>query len=430
MRGEPRCSSVPRHGRRSFGLLLIASAFLGLVAVASCDSADNATSRGSRIVSANEGDVRVLSIQDLWATDWPRRVILGIDTVLSPEAEEPALGRISAVAVGEDGRIAALDGMAGEAWVWEPADSAWVRVATAGEGPAELGSASGAWWAGDTLEIYDASRTRLLRLADGTTPVGTGIPLPGTREAGFLAAPYGNSEGFLAVFLNYPDMEQPEGVQRLNLTAVWVPVSAGDASVPDTLGTWPGRAWAVSPQGYGPLPFGPDTYIDANATGIVVADGAEPRTSVLALDGAVRARIRWDASSRPIGDDVTRFIERNLEQVPEEARAAARALMESLPYPQSLPYTGGVVMGEEEIWVEQWVGGEIELRGRALPESEWRVVGMGANPTVERLRIPAGVKPVEVLSPDSVVVLLRDDMDREGIGILLLGGDDGPINHS
>ncbi len=398
---------------------LLAAGFLG-----GCGSDSGRTSAAPGIVRTTEAGVSILSIQGLWSSAWPARNIARIDTLLPPGASDPALGMISAIALSEDGKLAVLDGMAKEVWIFNQRIGIWNRIAAEGEGPAELGSATGAWWAGDTLSVYDASRRRIVQFAEGHTPIGTGLPLPGTRDSAFRVVPYGNSSGFLGILSAYPDLAAEEGVQRPNLTVVWVPVLPEDARSPDTVGVWPGRAWAVRPLSNAPLPFGPDTHIHANHQGIVVSDGSGTEAFILNFDAQVMATVRWDARPEGARDRVSEFLGRSLGAVPEENRPAARVLLEGIPFPEILPFLGGALMGDEEIWLAKWFGSELEYRELNWPRTEWRAIGLGTNPTVEMVTFPEGVLPLSPLSRERVLTLLQDDLGRQGVGIAFIGDND------
>jgi hypothetical protein len=382
-------------------------------------------SMNHKVSKSLEGEVEVIHVRGMWSQHWPERVVTRIDTVLPPESVMINLAELSAVAVGDDGQVALVDGMTEEVWARLRRGGTWTRMAERGEGPAELVSASGAWWVGDTLGVFDGARRRVLWIAPSKPPASFALPIPGPRDASIRTVPFGDSGGFLGLLSAHPDPTAVQALQRPTLTVLWMPISSEQLEAFDTLGRWPGRTWVVRENLETPLPFGPDTYVHANRRGIVVADGALPLASVFDFEGNPRVRIQWVGSAREAQIQVDEFLERQLAAVPEETRPSARSLLTSLPYPETLPYSGGVLMGDNEVWVAKWFGTEVEARGVNWPRTEWRAVGILPPHKVGRITFPGGVLPVIPLSHSETVVILQDDFGRKGIGIAQLELMDG-----
>lgn len=103
---------------------------------------------------------------------------------------------------------------------------------------------------------------------------------------------------------------------------------------------------------------------------------------------------------------------------------------ERIPWPETLPHLGALRIGADGALWPGWP----ERLGVEFPERpelvrEWRVIHAGdgtAPPRVHRVLLPAGAT---LLAPDDpgrggghFFILLRDGMDRQGVGILRVEG--------
>jgi hypothetical protein len=360
---------------------------------------------------------RMVQLGALWAGDWPRLDLLGVDTLLSPASEAPAVGRMGHLAFGEDQNLVLVDEMSQEVWLREAHSARWTLLTQQGGGPTEIGYAGGLWWEGDTISIYDSRASRLLRLTEDGSAVGPGIRLAQPSRTETRAALGPVRGGILLVTTGMPDITALPGEQRPLRTLVRVGITDGTSTSWDTLGVWKGKTWAVLANGYGPVPFSPDAFLAARGEHVVACDGGAPEVMELSVAGGAVTRLSWVDPPRPAESLKAAFIERSLEQVPPEGRPTVRAILESMQMPDSLPAVGSVLAGPSSVWVARWFGTDLEYPEQAWPPTEWRWIGLASPVSVRALDLPSGMLPVEAVDDSTLLVLLRDDMAREGVGI-------------
>lgn len=424
MRSCP-AESIWRDPHPFSALDAILSSIVAIVLLVGCGPGVVEKSGEEMIQDTVMGGRREVHLGRLWANTWSRLEVASIDTLLSPSAEEPAIGRIDHVSLGEEGGLALVDGISQE--VWRKTLDGWELVTRSGEGPAEVGFAGGLWWLADTLVVFDARRLRLLRFGPSGDPIGTGISLgsiglPETRTASRTSLGGTSSEVFV-VRSDFPNMVGDFGIQRPKRVLLRVALTPEALEPPDTLGIWPGRAWFLIEQGMGPLPFGPDTYLAFAGESVMVCDGEKMEAWRIDRRGLPSTRIVWEGAPESVGSRKTEFIEKGLSPLPPEGQARARGMLEAVPYPEMLPTVGRALAAGDEVWLAEWFGGEVESLQENWPRTEWRLIQLTSPLRAWGLSFPPGVMPVQPLPGLGALVILMDDLGRQGVGIANLEED-------
>jgi hypothetical protein len=98
-------------------------------------------------------------------------------------------------------------------------------------------------------------------------------------------------------------------------------------------------------------------------------------------------------------------------------------MLEAVPYPDTLPTIGRALASEDAVWLAEWFGGEVESLQENWPRTEWRIIQLTSPLRAWGLSFPPGVMPVQPLPGLGALVILMDDLGRQGVGIANLEED-------
>lgn len=423
---------------------------VGIVGLIGCEASPDG-SRTSITMVEDEG-VPALRIEGLWDSDWPHVPSLEVDTVISPsDGDELGLVAPLHAAILAGGRIVIAD--AGTRRVWIASDAGgWTAGPGPGPGPGELRSIGGVWSADEGFVVHDRQTGDLVRF-DGNgewidrTGVGIEHAAHGSGDAFGTWVPsvqhLGGGEWLVAV-PRISSVRSDGPTQTADAQFVWVFGHPAEREVP--LGAGPLRPLFVEGGGGAPIPYAQSAYVAAASGSVVMFRGVDPSVEQLGPDGATTRRIRWTDPPQALGEShreaLGEFMRASApSEMPSQALEGMIAtLRERLPLPERLPYLGDLRLGGDgAIWL-----GWPERSGLETPTEpelvrEWRVVPPAAwagQPQVLRVTLPdgatllgpateAGVERAPgwsgAVGRGAFFLLLRDEMGRQGIGVLRYG---------
>lgn len=383
-------------------------AFLGIMV--GCDAPDEGGIDCSACVSGSP-------YSDLWSDRWPEVRLLAVDTLLRPGADVPPIGALNHASLSPSGSLAVSDSLTGEVWV-KKARRPWTRAVMEGDGPREVRFVGGLWWTGDTLHVFDAVRSRVMSLTGGLEPIGDGWALPIPDGVAERRLVLGSRDAVVIRTSGVIGPETEEGVYRSEMTLQLI----RRTGAVEVLGSWPGRSWMRTPGGYGPQPFGARTHVHGRGRYVFVADGAERWVRGLPVDGGTEIEWAW-TDPRPVLSDSLRALwqEAALSSVPPPQRSLAARMMQDIPLPDSLPSIGGLLGGEEGVWVARWYPTSVERLGTGVPASEWRILPLDGERSVGSIAIRAGAQPVALLPGRRVLLRIEDEWGRRGVAVARWG---------
>lgn len=392
------CASIP--------FLIVFGALIG---------ACSEQSTGSPVTVSDSTGIRVITVDSLWTRAWPELNLAKVDTLLRPDAEDPAFGTVALAVLNQRGMLAVLDGQANEVRVRPNPEGEWFLVSQEGGGPTETGAVSALWWKGDTLAVYDSRGTRLLRFEQGRYLAEEGALLPGGESTPNRAVA-GSRESVIVEFYESLGSASAMGVQRPHRTVI----RADSAGTVDTIGVWPGTTRVRQPTSYGLLPFGAATYVEGTPRRITIADAAHPTVFVVGPRGELEILFRWTDPPRLLTEARTdRFAARMLEKVSEQQRSFVETILEELPFPDTLPRVGDLLASDSAVLIARFPDhGVVGIPEEPYPAMQWRIVHWTDPDGIRSLSLPEGVVPLEILSDGRLLVRIEDDLGRHGVAIL------------
>lgn len=350
------------HG--SLVILVVASLAPGGCGESGSDTSDAYTVRdsaGVRIVEA----------------DWDRLPVL--DTVEAEPAftvgseEHVPLDRVRAARLLPGGRIAIGYGASPEVVVIDTAGREATTIATAGEGPDELGAVASLHVeaGGERLGVYDPVRRRysIFDLNGGLVderslrevwPGRGGVAVTMWAPPAFVPL---HPEDFLIGAVAAPP--ETRGIERAEL-----PLLRIRGTGVDTVTRYRGHQFYRNPRDSGPVLLGARVAYAAAPDGIWLADTATPSVARWSSPGSPELIVRWSRDlDRTLTDaDVRALVSRLMEQLAEEQRRMARQYLERLPVPDRYPAVGDVLADDRGVL---WVGEHHDVgfpRIRLIPD--------------------------------------------------------------
>ena len=431
----------------------LSSIALGLTVIGCADSPAPA---GDRIQLFDDGGVSVVVLKDLWSSDWPGLPGVSVDTVVGPLAGDD-LGLMAPLhaAFLSDGRMVLADVGTRRVWISSAAGE-WREGPGPGAGPGEFRAIGGVWAKDGAFIVHDPQAGDLIHFdAEGRLierhPVGN---LEARHGTGVRAGPWAptvqhlGAESWLVSVAGPPESVGSGSVMQAHFR--FTLVSGNPSHRELQIGTGPTRPVFVEGGGGAPVPFAPSAFAAGAAGSIAIFQGGQPKVEILDQGGTVISRVQWTDVPRPLDANHRGALGDYMRAIaPQEAPAAVldqmiASINDAMPYPETLPHLGDLRLGGDgTIWL-----GWPERSGLEMPTEpelvrEWRVIAPGVGeqePRVYRVVLPEGTTllgptgaPGDAGGPEWSVpvgewaffLLLRDDMGRQGIGVLRYRSD-GP----
>lgn len=314
-------------------------------------------------------------------------------------------------------------GASPEVIVADTAGGEVATIATAGEGPEELGSVASLHLeaGGDRLGVYDPARRRyaVFDLEGGGLVAerslrdvwqGRGGPavtmwappvfLPAEGDAFFVGA--------------RADVPEGQGTSRARL-----PLLRVQGSRADTVTRYRGREFLRRGRNVGPLLLGARVAFAVSPRGVWVGDTGAPSAARWSAPGAPDLVVRWtrDLDRTVSEEDVRSALRRIMDQVPEPQRKRARQYAERAPLPDSLPAWGDLLVDDRGVL---WVGehhGIDNPRIRHLPDErrQWALFAPDGTPQ-GRVVTPPRVDVLDVRS-GRILAVHRSELGIETVRV-------------
>jgi len=439
----------PRKIRRVAGL----SSCAAMLLLAACESGPGP---GNASIDFDVVDgVPTLTIGELWGSGWPTVPDLVIDTIIAPsDGDAPGLMAPLHAAVLPDGRMVLGD--VGTRRVWISSNSGeWTAGPGPGQGPGELRSIGGLWPAGEGFVVHDPATGDLVRFDSlgrwiDRERVGSQRALhgPGTSMGAWAPALEQVAGGEWLVSVPMITEVRADGpVRSVEARFTWVSGNPAEREVP--LGSGLLRPLFIEGGGGAPVPFGRQGYAAGASGSAAIFRGDEPVLERMNGDGAVTLRVQWTDEPGPLGPThhaaLGDFMRASAPSgSAEQLEPMITAFRERIPFPERLPHLGALRLGTDgALWL-----GWPERSGLETPTEpelvrQWRVIVPGEGPgegpgqaRVYGVSLPPGstlLSPATEsdaarapgwagdIGPGAFFVLLRDEMGRQGIGLLRHG---------
>lgn len=358
--------------------------------------------------------------------DWDRMPVL--DTMVAEPLftvgaqGDVALNRVRAGRLLPGGRIAVGYGASPEVIVVDTASGEVTTIATAGDGPEELGSVASLHLedGGERIGVYDPGRRRYLVFepADGLVEerslreVWPGRGGPAVEMWGppaFLPAEEG------ALFMGaQADVPEADGASRAEL-----PLLQLQGGRVDTVTRYRGREFLRDGQNVGPVLLGARVVFAASPAGAWVGDTDTPAAARWSAPGAPELIVRWtrDLDRTLTEEDVQSVLDRIMDQVPPSQRPRAQQYLERLPVPDRFPAYGDLLVDDRGVL---WVGehyGAVNPQIRDLPDErrEWALFDPDGTPR-GRVVTPPRVEVLDVRY-GRVLAVHRDELGVETVRV-------------
>jgi hypothetical protein len=441
--------------RVTFRTLLV-SALLALGGIGCSDSTDAA---GDRIQLFDESGISVVEVTDLWSSGWPQLPGVSIDTIVGPLAGDD-LGLVAPLhaAFLSDGRMLLADVGTSRVWI-STRPGEWREGPGPGPGPGEFRTIGGMWAKDVGFVVHDPQAGDLIHFdGEGRAmerhPVGSAGARhgPGVRTGPWPPTVQHIGGGnWLVAVAGPPEGVGSGSVMQGQFRFTW---AFGNPSRRELeIGVGPTRPVFVQGGGGAPIPFAPSAFAAGAAGRVAIFAGKEPTIAVLQEVGQVAFRVQWTDVPGPLDATHRGALGTYMRAVaPQEAPAAVldqmiASLNDVLPYPETLPHLGDLRLGEDgTIWLGWPERSGLETQTEPELVREWRVMVPAAGddrPRLFRVLLPAGTTllgparvPVEDGGHDlgregegAFFLLLRDEMGRQGIGVLRYDGRIGGPPH-
>ncbi|TVP43504.1 MAG: hypothetical protein EA350_13535 [Gemmatimonadales bacterium] len=424
------------------------SAILLVLLVAGCET--SSSSDGASVASDVVDGVPTLTIGNLWANEWPAIPALTIDTIIGP-SDGDALGLMAPLhaAILSDGRIVLGD--VGMRRIWIGSDSGWVAGPGPGQGPGEMRSIGGVWPAGQGFIVHDPGTGDLVRFDSlgrwidrERVGIERAIHGPGTSIGAWAPSVERIEDGNWLVAVPLVAEARADGPVR-SVEAQYVWVSGHPAEGETSLGSGLLRPLFLQGGGGAPIPFGRTGYTAGAAGSAVVFRGHEAALERVGPDGSVTLRVQWTDRPGPLGPAhhgaLGDFMRASApSESPDVFEPMIATLREGIPFPERLPHLGALRLGEDgALWLGWPERSGLETPTEPELVAEWRIILPDEG--TEKSQVFRGSLPpgVTLLAPaveselarapgwtghidrGAFFVLLRDDVGRQGIGLLRHG---------
>lgn len=332
---------------------------------------------------------------------------------------EYLLSRVGGVATLTDGRVVVSDGGSNSIRWYDPSGRYLFERGGAGEGPGEF-----RWNGpilripGDTLSVTDLRLRRITEFGPAGDLIRT-IPIEGVTVPGVAhRLPDGTYIVGSGGFSSTQFTGEEEGLARRSEPLLRFGPGLDAA---DTVGMFPGPEMYFTERSFGFHPFSRGFHY-AVAGGLLWVAAAEGFVvDAYSPDGRLVRSIRApDVDLRLTPEAIERYEEGVRDAAAEQGDARADAAIERLEemyYPEQRPAYGGLVAGDESIWLAE------HRAGRAEGRTRWAVFGHDGDHHGTAL-LPAGFRLLDVRG-DRVLGTWTDELGVEYVRIHRLVAAEG-----
>jgi hypothetical protein len=281
-----------------------------------------------------------------------------------------------------------------------------------GEGPGEFIQLGGAWFRGDTIEVFDIGLQRVTRFPPG------GVPEVTTLQGAYVMWGVGELSGnWLLVNLARP------GLTRENPRDEWAIHYFGRSGEHvASLGRVQGIRRFMIGGTIATDPFSPSARFVVHGDEIYVGDTFTPEVRVLDTDGRqLRTIVLNEEDAIEPSEALARLRARLEDLLPLSDDAAQR--LNAAPPPEGIPYFTDVLVDQEGfVWVRPYVPERDATTVGGRPDvhvnnagGEWHVYSAeGAR--VATVLMPEDLAPYQITST-AVVGVARNDLDVEAVRV-------------
>lgn len=307
-----------------------------------------------------------------------------------------------------DGRLVVPLSDAGTLRVFA-ANGTYIRsLGRPGSGPGEFSYIGAAWPRGDTIEVLDGMRRRIVRFTpdDAIDEIG----LPATLRDASRAFPLG--EGWAVAGVASAGNGQRDRLVMHHISR--------DGADHGELAATEGMARFGAPGlGSGPEPLSPNGVLTVRNDRVYVGETLTPLIRVVDAEGGALREIRWQPAQQPDPHAVlNEVIDSALARTPAAQTDWARRRFEAAPVPGALSIFWDVLVDELDfVWIRSYepLRHAFALGGRAGAGGAWRVFAPDGQ-EVGDIVMPADLEPVQI-TRDAVVGIARDDLGVERIRV-------------
>ncbi len=204
------------------------------------------------------------------------------------------------------------------------------------------------------------------------------------------------------------------GAGALQRTVSEIYVLDSDMAEPRLVGTFPANIMATfqaGPEvGYREAPFSPSLEISVRGTCAYALSTDHGAVWVISSEGAIVDSLQLPVADREIGtQDMERWVDQTLAQVPPQARAQMRSVLQDIPTPPNMPtYRALVVDPMGFLWV-----GHLDEGGPDVPR-RWTIWTASGGLTGD-LQLPRG--EILDIQTNRLVLLVRTESGEEALRV-------------
>jgi hypothetical protein len=372
------------------------------------ESATSVDSAGIRVVtnSLHMGEVPSRAIQ-------PSPIL----EIRSDPQGERVLYQVTAVTPLPNGNIAVGTDGSKQIHVFGQDDSYLYSFGRSGDGPGEFSRIESVVpFPGDSIAVYDP-RKKVLAVFDGSGMLGRTLSLTELAPAQAWSKVLPIQGDFILLGFSGLGGQAREGVFR-NTEASFRFDREG--SVLTDYGEFPGVEAFAGERMIGARIFGASLSAATSHDRLVIGVGEGPELTYFDEDGELAQIVRWPDHDREVTPAVvSRFIEKNLAEVPEPQRPAARRQMESLPFAPTQPAYQDLLTGQDgEVWVGNYPFPEPAFLDSPGPSRTWTVIGPEGDLRY-RVETPVGFR-VSAVYESRVYGVFVDEMGVESVRVYAL----------
>lgn len=384
--------------------------------MSSCGSEPPASASAERVDSA--GIEIVTNRGAAWEAEPAWRLlptpVLSIGTIEGGDEEQ--LFRVVGAARLGDGRVVVANAGSSELRFYQEDGSYLSSVGGSGDGPGEFREMSSLHvGAVDSLWVYDRRSRRVSIFSDaGDFARSLNVPLLGSSDFPSFLGVFDDNSALLGTDHIYSAERDVSGINRPTQTLYRMKSAGG---LVDTIGHFPGTESYVETNGSSlnimSFKFARSSVVTAAGNGFHFSSADESEIESYSLDGRPQRLIRWVRAARPVTPaDVERWKRERMAGMPEGLRQMTQAMVDHLPFPETMPSLSEVrVDTEGNIWAQDYQAWDTDA-------PRWFVFGRDGQ-LLGDLSMPVGFRVYQIGS-DYVLGRRIDELEIEHVDVYSL----------